>query len=130
LQPQTLPEGYALDRAVYDPSSGGITLLYGTGADSRADSDPKLVIGEQPAQSAADPNFEGYPASAIEHIQVGPAQAILVSGVVEDGEYKDLPRFYLLWKNGEVRIIMWNVVRDYQAGMEKEEFLAIAESMQ
>lgn len=130
LQPQTLPEGYALDRAVYDPSYGGITLLYGTGADSRAESDPKLVIGEQPAQSAADPNFEGYPASAIEHIQIGSDQAILATGMVEDGEYKDLPRFYLYWKNGDVRIIMWNVVRDTQAGMEKEEFLAIAESMQ
>lgn len=130
LQPQTLPEGLAFERAVYDPTRRSITLLYGVGTDSRTDGNAYLVIIEEPAEGAIDYDLAGYPQSAIEQVEVSGYRATLARGAVIDGQYQDVPRWTLIGNREDLRVILWIAPDDPHTILGKNEFLLIAESLQ
>jgi hypothetical protein len=131
LVPAALPEGFVFSRTGYDPQTGQISLFFQPQDGSRDSTGVRLVIVEKPVSGQSPENWAGYPAGAVETVLVGSSQATFVRGTIVDGVYQPDTELYLVWNTPDLSIKMiYSTRSDYPTRLEKDELIAIAESLE
>jgi len=124
LEPMILPDGFGLRWAAYDREMQRVLLIY------QSNSTTANLIITFSAQDM-DRSWDGYPLAAVETVTVGDASGIFVVGSMrDDGVYLSNIGKSLYWETDDLQIeIYWSGTRLDPVQLEKEEMIAIAESM-
>jgi hypothetical protein len=131
LVPSTLPEGFVFSRAVFQPESRMVRLFYRPQDGSRDSSGTQLVIVEKLGAGQLAETWEGYPQGAVETVMVGSRQATFARGSMADGFYDPEGSLYLAWDTADLSIkIIYSAPSGYPTRLDREQMIAIAESMQ
>jgi hypothetical protein len=130
LIPSVLPDGFVFTRAVYQPQTKSVLLFYQPQEGTRAVSGVSLRINE--SQATDQPlTWEGFPPDALEEVVVGSRPATFVRGAVVDGIYDPEASLSLVWNTADLSVKMsYSTPSTYPARLEKDELIAIAESME
>jgi hypothetical protein len=130
LVPSILPEGFAFIRAIYEPVTERVILVYQPEEGSRQVSGVSLRLIESQDTSHTF-TWQGYPPEAVEQVQVGSLPATFARGIVLDGVYQPDNYSSLIWNNAGLALeVIYSTSPGYPARLEKEDLLVIAESMQ
>ena len=132
LAPTLLPEGFILERAVYEPENQRAILIYRPNNTAGSMNHPSLIIFEvlksdeiPPAQYPAD-----FPAEAIEQVKIGEASGILTRGAIVDGRYDPSFGLSLHWETNSLSItINYSGSSEHSAQLEKVDMIKLAEGL-
>lgn len=133
LAPNVLPEGFVFSQGVYEPENKRIILIYSPEEGSRASRATSLTIFEFPLTPSQEQpnNYAGYPAGAVEEVNIGLFTGTFVRGAVVNGSYDPDEGLSVSWQTAELRIIVrFTHSSMYADRIEKEEIIRIAESME
>lgn len=139
-EPALLPAGFAFQYAKFDAASDSILLFYQDGRQSG-----NLIIWQTPLETAQTYHLtDTYPPSAIEIVSIGNGFGLFVAGdflpIVPENQgtpmptpvwQADDPHRGLHWENNGLQLsIDFYAAPDFGGRLEKEDLVAIAESMQ
>lgn len=133
LAPTLLPEGFALERAVYEPENKRAVFIYRPKDTAGSMNHPSLIIFEILKDGDTLPAIypEELPPEAIEQVTIDTASGTLVRGAVVDGTYDPNFGLSLHWETDNLSItINYSGTSSHPAQLEKADMIEIAEGLQ
>lgn len=130
LVPSVIPEGFVFTRAVYEPEVKRVRLFYQPQEGTRLTNGVSLMISE--SQDTGQPwSWVGYPPEALEEVLINGNRATFGRGSFANGTYQPDDNLYLVWDTPKLSIQMvFRASSSYPTRLEKDDLLAIAESME
>jgi hypothetical protein len=133
LAPTILPEGFVLERAVYEPENQRAVFIYRPKDTGDSMNYPSLTIFEilkaDNIPSATYP--EEFPPEAIEQVKIGQSSAIIQRGTIVDGKYDSSSGLSLHWETNTLSITInyWGST-SHPAQLDKVDMIKIGEGLQ
>lgn len=133
LVPTILPEGFVLERVVYEPENHRSVLIYRPKDTGDTMNYPSLTIFEILKGDDTPPATypEDFPLGAIEQVKIGEFLGTLQRGAVVDGKYDPSSALSLYWETNNLSITInyWSST-SHPARLEKVDMIRIAEGFQ
>jgi hypothetical protein len=132
LAPTLLPEGFVLERGVYEPENQRAVLIYRPGDSASGMNHASLILFEIPKNGDTPPASYApeWPTEAIEQVTIGGAPGTFTRGSVEDGKYIPSSDLSLHWETDDLRItINFSGSSSDSAQLDQDGMIQIAEGL-
>jgi hypothetical protein len=133
LAPTLLPEGFVLERAVYEPENQRAIFIYRPNDTAGSMNHPSLIIFEVLKSDEMLPAKypDDFPAEAIEQVKIGETSGTLTRGAIVDGKYDPSSGLSLHWETNNLSItINYSGSSEHSAQLEKVDMIKLAEGLQ
>jgi hypothetical protein len=133
LTPTLLPDGFILERAVYEPDTKRSILIYRPEDTGDSMNHPSLIIFEMPKQQEVPSSIsrEDWPPEAFEQVTIGPFSGTLTQGAMVNGVYDPSMGLSLHWETNDLSItINYSYSSDHPSQLQKADLTRIAEGLQ
>jgi len=132
LAPALVPEGFILERGVYEPENKRVVLIYRPQDSSGSLNNASLVIFEilNDGSSPSPYYAKEWPTGMIKQVMVGSAAGTLTHGTVDKGGYFPSPDYSLYWETDTLRItINFSASSSDPSRLDEAGLIQIAESL-
>ncbi len=133
LAPTLLPEGFVLERAVYEPDNQRAIIIYRPEDTAGSMNHPSLIIFEILKGDEIPPTTyqDELPPEAIEQVKIGKISGIFQRGAMVDGKYDPSSGLSLHWETNDLSItINYSGSSSHPSQLDKTDMIKIAEGLQ
>jgi hypothetical protein len=133
LAPAFIPEGFTLERVVYEPDNKRAVLIYRPKDTAGSMNNPSLVIYEilKSRETPSTAFQEELPPEAIEQVMIGIASGTYRRGAIENGVYDPDSGLSLSWETNDLCVnINYFNSSSHPSRLDKTDMIKIAEGLQ